>query len=81
MAFQVASPILHMGFGVIMGSSSRSLRSQLRHANSLGVAYVIIIGEEEFATRTLTLRHMASGEQQTVDVEEFFRSLARNNLS
>ena len=76
-AIKLASRMREAGVGVIQGSRGRSLRGQMRSANSLGVPQVIIIGEEELAAGALTLRDMASKEQVTLPVEEFLRGLER----
>jgi histidyl-tRNA synthetase len=42
------------------------MQKQMRYANQLGVRYVVIIGEQEVETRTVTLKDMVSGEQEQV---------------
>ena len=74
-SIKLASRMREAGVGVIQGTWGRSLRGQMRSANSLGVPQVIIIGEEELATGALTLRDMASGDQATLPMEEFLGSL------
>ncbi len=48
----------------------RGLKSQLREADKRGVAYTVIIGEEELARGVSTVRDMASGEQVEVQLQE-----------
>jgi histidyl-tRNA synthetase len=43
----------------------------MRNANSMGASKVIIIGENEVAAGTVTVKDMGTGEQETVDREEF----------
>ncbi|MFB3091679.1 MAG: histidine--tRNA ligase [Dehalococcoidia bacterium] len=74
-ALDLAARIRRTGVGVIQGPRGRSLRGQMRNANSMGVPQVIIIGEDEVAAGTLTLRDMATGDQETVLLEEFVRGL------
>ena len=54
------------GIAVATAIGDRSLKAQLRQANSLGSNYVVIIGEEEVRSGTVTLRNMIAGEQQVV---------------
>ena len=49
---------------------NRSLKSQLRQANNLGVGYTVIIGEEELKTGTVTLRDMSTAEQKNVPLDQ-----------
>ena len=70
-AVKLASSIRKVGRSVIIGPSDRSLRGQMRNANNLGVAQVIIIGEDEIANGTLVIKDMTNGEQRVVAVDEF----------
>ncbi len=69
-AVKLAASLRSQGIGVVMASGDRSLKAQLRQANSLGTGYAIIIGEEEIKNRKLTLRNMVSGEQQSLTPAE-----------
>jgi len=64
-AVKLASTLRKDGIAAIMGTGDRSLKSQLRQANSIGSNYVAIIGEDEVKSGTVTLRNMMSGEQKT----------------
>ena len=75
-AVKLASSIRKDGGSVIVGPSDRSLRGQMRNANTLGVAKVIIIGEDEISNGTLVIKNMTNGEQEVVAVDEFIN---RNN--
>ena len=75
-SLKLASSIRKDGGSVIIGPSDRSLRGQMRNANTLGVAKVIIIGEDEISNGTLVIKDMTNGEQKVVTVDEFIN---RNN--
>jgi histidyl-tRNA synthetase len=55
----------------------KSLKAQLRQANSLGVRHAVIIGEAEGKAGTAVLRDMASSEQKSVAVGELSGLLLR----
>ena len=74
-ALHIASRMRHAGVGAILSSGSRSLRGQLRHANALGVNYVVIVGEEELARDQISVRDMVNGGQETRPMEQFFEEL------
>ncbi|MEE8420513.1 MAG: histidine--tRNA ligase [Dehalococcoidales bacterium] len=69
-AMKLASGLRRSGAGVIMATGSRSLKAQLRQANSAGVRYAVIMGEEEIKAGTVILRDMANAEQRSVPVSE-----------
>ncbi len=77
-AFQLAARIRSSGAGAILSKSSRSLKGQLRQANSLGIPYVVILGEEELAQGTLTVRDMGTGSQEVKATDQFFKELERH---
>ena len=69
-AMKMASELRKAGVAVTMATGDKSLRGQMRQANSLGIAYALIIGEEEVNKRTVMLRDMRSGEQKTIPLAE-----------
>ncbi len=67
-AVALAARLRRVGIGVIEAVGSRSLKAQLRQANSLACSYTVIIGDEEIKTDTVILRDMTTSEQETVPV-------------
>jgi histidyl-tRNA synthetase len=51
---------------IAFARNRRSMKSQMREANRLGVTYAIIIGESELAAGEVTVRTMESGQQTSV---------------
>lgn len=48
---------------------------QLKYADQCNIPYVALIGSRELAERSITLKHMKSGEQKTVKFEEFLAGI------
>jgi histidyl-tRNA synthetase len=69
-AVKLASELRSAGIGIIAAAGDRSLKSQLRQANSVAAAYAIIIGEEEVKARSVVLRDMAANTQETLSLGE-----------
>jgi histidyl-tRNA synthetase len=69
-AVRLVSSLREGGIAAIIGTGDRSLKAQLRQANSLGSNYVAIIGEAEVKSRTVTLRNMRTGEQEVISLNE-----------
>jgi len=59
-ALALAHRLRRGGARVDVEAHARSLKSQMRHADKLGARYVIIIGDDELAGRTITVRDMAA---------------------
>jgi len=68
-AFRLMSLLQRSGIEVEMDYQGRSLKAQLRRADKLGAARVLIIGEDELARGSAQLRTMADGSQQEVRLD------------
>ena len=51
------------------------MKKQMGRADALGIPYVAIIGETELAEGRITLKNMATGEQQTLTPDELINTL------
>ena len=67
-AMRLASELRSHGLAVILATGNKSLKGQMRHADSLGSTYAVILGEEEIRNRNAVVRDMNSGDQQTVSL-------------
>jgi histidyl-tRNA synthetase len=65
-AVKLAARLRQSGIGVVEASGGKSLKAQLRQANSLGMGYAVIVGEEELEHESVVLRNMTTSEQTTV---------------
>jgi len=75
-ALKLASSLRGAGIGVTEALGSKSLKAQMRQANSLGTRYAVIIGEEELKAGTVILRDMESAEQEAIPAKELVGRLA-----
>jgi histidyl-tRNA synthetase len=76
-AVALAGTFRRKGFSVIQAPGNKSLKAQLRQANTYGVRYTIIIGEEELKTGTVQLRDMSTSQQQNVLLAELTDMLSK----
>ena len=67
-AMKLAASLRRSGTAVLVATGGRSLKAQLRQANSLGIPKVAIIGEDEVRSGTVMLRDMATSKQESVPV-------------
>ncbi len=65
-ALSVSKRLRDSHVGVITSTGGKSLKSQLRHANSLGVRYAVILGDNEVQRHEVVLRDMAANVQETL---------------
>jgi histidyl-tRNA synthetase len=74
-AIKIASELRKAGIEIIMATGDKSLRGQMRQANSLGSACALILGEQEISDRNVILRDMKNGDQKTIPLAEIARTL------
>lgn len=55
------------------------LKKQMSYADSKGIGYVALIGENEMKEEMVTLKNMNTGKQSSVRFEEIYGILIRNN--
>jgi len=69
-AVRLAGLLRREGVATTMAVGERNLRSQMRQANTMGAAYVLILGEAELAGGTVQVRKMADGSQRELPRSE-----------
>ena len=75
-AFAYLSQLRHSGFAADTDYEGRSLKAQMRTANKLRARFTTVIGDNEIASGTLKLKHMATGaETQVSGVETILQEL------
>ena len=65
-AVTLSRELRDLQIGVIASTGGKSLKSQLRQANSLGVRYTVILGDDEVARNEAMVRDMTANVQATV---------------
>jgi histidyl-tRNA synthetase len=71
LAWRVAEMLRDEGLKVLLHCGGGSFKSQMKKADGSAAAYAIIIGDDEVAANTVTLKPLRSGgEQQKIGLEE-----------
>jgi len=65
-AFLLAIELRRAGLSAELDYASRSLKAQMRDAGRLGARWVALLGEDELAAGTVTLRDMETGDQMAI---------------
>ena len=76
-ALKLAFLLRKSGHGVTLTFGDRSLKAQLKQANSVGTRHAVIIGEDEVRGGTVLLRDMDKGEQETIPLDKVTEVLSR----
>ena len=74
-AIKQASKLRKMGVGVVTSLGDKSLKAQLRQANTMGVAYTVILGENELKSGNAVVRDMATANQASVPLSKLSERL------
>ena len=69
-AIEVASVLRNAGINTEVYLENKKIKAKFKYADKLSIPYVIILGEDEIANNTVTIKNMQTGEQQTVKIEE-----------
>jgi histidyl-tRNA synthetase len=76
MALELTQKLRHQGFSVELGYTG-NLRKRLKRADRVNARAAVILGEDEAAKASATLRDLDSGEQETVALNALGERLAQ----
>jgi histidyl-tRNA synthetase len=69
-ALPLIAELRQKGIYVDYNPEKGSFKAQLKAADSMNARYALIIGEQEAISRTLVLKDLSSGEQQSLSADE-----------
>ena len=78
LAFKTVIELRRAGFKVEYDFNGRSMKSQMKQANKFQAKQVLIFGEDELSRNAVTVRNMATSEQQEIavnDIISYFNTL------
>jgi len=78
-AIKLAAGLREAGISAVTTTGGKSLKAQMRQANSLKARYAVIIGEDEVNAGTATLRDMANARQETLAIGELAARLRESS--
>lgn len=76
-ALLVADELYAAGFCCEVLLEGASVKSMMRQANKLGAKFALIIGEDEQATRSVTLKNMITGDSERIAQKDLVKTLAQ----
>ncbi len=66
----IATAFRTAGINTELFLSDKKIKAKFKYADKLNIPFVVVIGEDEIANSTVTLKNMKTGEQFQVSVEE-----------
>ncbi|HIT01293.1 MAG TPA: histidine--tRNA ligase [Candidatus Enterenecus merdae] len=69
-AIAAATALRQAGIRTQLYTEQKKFKQRMSYADKLGVPFVLILGEDEIAQEKVTLKDMATGQQQTLPLEE-----------
>jgi len=74
-SLEIATKLRNAGIETEVYLEDKKIKAKFKYADRLQIPYVIVIGEDEISNETLTLKNMATGEQQTLKLEEAIKAI------
>ena len=74
-AFQMLSELRCAGFAADKDYNDRSSKAQMKHANRIGAPWVLLLGDEEINTESVTLRNMHNSQQVRIARKDLLSEL------
>ena len=66
----VATAFRTAGINTELFLTDKKIKAKFKYADKLNIPFVVVIGEDEIANNTVSLKNMKSGEQFQVSIEE-----------
>jgi histidyl-tRNA synthetase len=77
-SLKTATTLRQQGISTILATGEKSLKAQLRQANTMNARYAAIIGEEEVKAGQVILRDMAEARQETLPLNGLVERLKKS---
>jgi histidyl-tRNA synthetase len=69
-AFKIATRLRRAGIGADLDLSARSMKGQMKQADRSGARWAAIVGEQELASGSVTLKDLRTGDQRDVPLAD-----------
>ena len=76
-SLELANKIRSKGYSVLIEMNNRKIKKSFDFANKENIPYVIVLGENEINTNTITIKNMKEGVQNSINIDEFIKSLEK----
>ena len=69
---RIAKDLRSLGYNVLLETMRRSMKAQMREANRCGADFAVIVGEQENNEKTVQVKNLNDGTQETIDQKNLF---------
>lgn len=80
LGYTIARRLREAGLNARVNISGSAIGTQLKHADKDGAAYVIVIGDDEIESESVTIKKLSDGEQETVPVDDLADTLTEKKV-
>ena len=77
MLFRSMSKMRTSGINAEIYPDSTKMKKQMTYADKKGIPFVVIAGEDERTNEKLTVKNMATGEQQSLTIDEAIELISK----
>jgi histidyl-tRNA synthetase len=74
-AQQIGNKLREEKFKTVIDIDSSKFKKKMEYANKLNAGYVVIVGEDEMKSETVTLKNMETGENTKIKLEEAIKKI------
>ncbi len=74
-AIEVAHELRKNGIATEVYLEEKKIKAKFKYADRLAIPYVIVMGEDEIANNTVSLKEMQTGKQETLSLEQVMERL------
>ncbi len=74
-AMQLSKSLREYGYYAEYDMMGRGLKSQMKYANKIGAVFSVVIGDNEIADGKAKVKHMESGEETLLDLDDRFTAV------
>lgn len=75
-AFKVASVLRQAEHSVVLYAEEDAMKKKLRYANRMGFKYMLLIGEDEVKSQTVTVKNMHERQEKSIRFEKLVEYMA-----
>ena len=77
-SLKVASTLRENGINTEVYSANKKIKAKFKYADKLSIPYVIVVGDDEISSNTITVKDMIKGDQNTSTVDGFVEVFKSN---
>lgn len=69
-AYDTAQALRHAGISCMLYPDAKKIQKQMEYAHRNSITWVMILGEQEVQSQTISLKNMSTGEQEALPLEQ-----------